>query len=205
MSVSIKNSREKTRRHRAQVAAFGAALGALAVGQATPAEAAVIDLTSFIDPQINSFGGYASLGLAIDLGPAGFFNQFNDSYGKQLSGNFGGMSFVSARASSILTSDRQWGGFLDPGVSGTRTVGFRTNASQLGWIRLNLGGFEGDIRYLAAAFNNTPGESIHVGSTAEVVPEPAAVTLVGLGLLALGARGVRRLREQREGTATDAR
>ncbi len=207
MRASVKNSKKQTTRHRTQVAAFGAALGSLAVGQAAPAEASVVDLTSVVNTNLVEFGGPASAGEFVSLGAPGFFYQFNDTIGKTLS-TFGGgvVGFVSARASSILTSDPRnppaWDSFFNIGADadGIRTFGFLTDLGQLGWIRLDLGGTGGDIHYLAAAFNDEPGAPIHIGST----PEPATTALLGLSLLAMGARGVRRLREQRKPAGTDA-
>ena len=63
---------------------------------------------------------------------------------------------------------------------------------------MSLGGPAGDITYLAAAFHPTPSGAIEKGETAPVsVPEPPTAMLAGLGLLAMGAKGVRRLRRRR--------
>jgi PEP-CTERM motif len=203
MRASMKNSKKQATRHRTHVAAFGAALGSLAVGQAAPAEASVVDLTSVVNTNLVEFGGFADAGEIVSLGAAGSFYQFNDTFGKTLNTNGGGIAgFVSARASSNLTSDRFFTGGINfgPSSDGIRTFGFVTDLGQLGWFRLDLGGTGGDVHYIAAAFNDEPGAPIHIGST----PEPATTALLGLSLLAMGARGVRRLREQRKPTGTDA-
>ena len=73
-------------------------------------------------------------------------------------------------------------------------LAFKNQSGQVGWIKMNLGGLGGDIHYLAGAYNDREGGTIHVGA----VPEPATTGLAALGLLALGARGVRRLRASRQ-------
>jgi hypothetical protein len=204
MRASVKNSKKQATRHRTHVAAFGAALGSLAVGQAAPVEASVVDLTSVVNTNLVEFVSGGLGGEIVSLGAAGSFFQYNDAIGKTFFTSFGGaagiVGFVSANATSILTVDRTFVGTLNPGVDGIRTFGFLTDQNQVGWFRLDLGGAGGDIHYLAAAFNDEPGAPIHIGST----PEPATTALLGLSLLAMGARGVRRLREQRKPTGTDA-
>jgi hypothetical protein len=204
MRASVKHSKKQATRHRTHVAAFGAALGSLAVGQAAPAEASVVDLTSVVNTNLVEFVPGIG-GEVVILGAAGSFYQYNDGIGKTFFANFGGaagiVGFVSASATSILTADRrQFVGTVNPGLDGIRTFGFLTDEDQVGWFRLDLGGAGGDIHFLAAAFNDEPGVPIHVGST----PEPATTALLGLSLLAMGARGIRRLRQQRKPVGTDA-
>ena len=115
-----------------------------------------------------------------------------------------GQRTCCAPSSSAITVGQAFTSALIIGASaaGTATFGFLTNANQVGWIRMNLAGTGGAISYLAAAFNNTPGGTIHSGATA---PEPStAALLAGIGLLAMGAPGIRRLRKRREKDAAIA-
>lgn len=77
-----------------------------------------------------------------------------------------------------------------------------TLGNRLGWIRLTFGdGVETiSVRIVDWAIESEPGVPINAGA----VPEPSTGTLTGLGLLALGARGVRK-RRQRTTTASARR
>ena len=177
------------------VAGFGAALAATA---AVPeADAGIVPLTP--NPTSLAFSDGTLVNLGIGPEPYDFF-QTNDTEGKTLYGvsydatDFNIASFVQAQFSQLITSGLS---FITPLVvsysaAGTATYAFRTKANQFGWIRMNLGGPAGIINYLAAAFNDTPGGTIGAGKLA--VPEPSSAALAGLGALALGALGVRRLR-----------
>ena len=88
---------------------------------------------------------------------------------------------------------------VNPGAD-TLFYGFVTQDGHLGWIQIDFGGSDGDVVYLAGAFNDTPGESIHVGT----VPEPSSGVLTALGLLALGAPGVRARRRRTQKSASAA-
>lgn len=74
--------------------------------------------------------------------------------------------------------------------------GFITDANLAGWLRVTLDGDAGEVTYEGAI--GTMGERIRVGSFAAPditpVPLPGALPLAGLGLVALGAVGLRRKR-----------
>jgi len=178
------------------VTTFGAALASTYL--APSAEAAIVTLTP--NPGSVPFSGGGTYGLYIELIPgAASFYQFNDTIGKSIGAALGLVGFGSAQASNEITANQGFASFLSilPNQAGTQTLGFLTTANQVGWIRINFGGTGGAVTYLAAAFNDTPGGSIHAGDTTPV-PEPGSLALAALASLALGARGVRRLRESRK-------
>jgi hypothetical protein len=181
------------------VTTFGAGLACASL--APTAEAAIVDLTP--TPQSVPFGGISfvdTVGFA--GGTSLVLFQFNDLYGKGLvAGTLFGVGQLNglraAPASNTITIGQSFQPYfllIPTTASGTRTYAFRTASNQLGWFRLNFGGFAGPVTYLAAAYNTTPGESIHSGTTA--VPEPTSGALLALTALAAGARGVKRAREK---------
>jgi hypothetical protein len=205
MRPTTKSSRQATTPLFKQAATFGAAVSALVVANAAGAEAAIVDLTPTIGSVSIPFLGPASAGSFVNLGPLGSFYQWNDTYGKTI-GAFDAFGFRPAQASSVASPATIAGAGevnFGTGATGTVFVAF-TQGNYAGWLKLNLGGSGGAIHYLAAAYNDTPGGTIHVGSTSGgEAPEPATTALIALGLLALGARGVQRLRESRRASSPD--
>lgn len=203
MPRSLKKRKKRLRKY---VAGFGAAMSTLAM---TPhADGTVVSLTA--DPGAVSYSAARTSPIGVNViaeKPNFDFIQFNDSRGKSfLAAGTVISGFRQVAFSSAITTGQTFtGGFsLSPSASGTATYGFRTTANQVGWIRMDLGGPGGPISYLAAAFNDTPGGSIGAGHVvAAPIPEVSTGTffLAGLGTLALGAVGVRRLRKRRSETS----
>ena len=88
-------------------------------------------------------------------------------------------------------------------------IGVRLADGDFGWIRIRVAsnGTAGNSGFTTTIFDwayEDSGQPIHIPDTASVpnpgseVPEPSTVSLVGLGALALGARGVRKLRSRQE-------
>ena len=187
-----------------QLAVFGAALSSLVVLQAPAVEATIVELN--IDPSVNPYipiaaGVFVSL-TAPGTGPFVFF-QYNDLIGKSMYGSTNLLGIALVNPGSLITTGQGFNATVPFSFSssGTATIGFLTTGNQVGWLQFDLGGPAGDITYLAAAFNDEPDGSITAGQLpdAEPVPEPAAMTaLAALSTLALGKKGVRRLRQQRQ-------
>ena len=169
-------------------ASFGAAMTAVYISP-TAVEADIVDLNV---PASAPFGG--SFIFDFVGGSADDFRQFNDSFGKSFTNNGGNgdvVGFVFAPAGNIITTGMVFQtayGVLSTS-SRTATFGFKTVANEVGWIRINFGGFGNPVTYLAAAYNNTPGGQIVSGQSA--IPEPMS-GMGALAGLALGAAGIRR-------------
>lgn len=169
-----------------------------------------------------AFSSFASHSFDL-FNPAGTrknFRQFNDNIGRSFSNNTNTVSFGSLangtanvrlnQLGDILTAGYAFGHIVplsnstsSPGTksdTGIQFIGFMTAANQVGWLKIDMGTGAGDpITYLAAAFNDTAGRPIQVGFYRESapdpsVPEPSSIALLGLGLLATGATGIRKLR-----------
>jgi hypothetical protein len=69
-----------------------------------------------------------------------------------------------------------------------------------GWLRaiIQIGPGTTRVSFPTVVYNNTPGAPVHIGATPAAVPEPSSLALMGLGLLALGSRGVREMRRRKK-------
>ena len=171
-------------------ATFGAAMTSMYA--APELQADIVDLT--FTPGSKAFNSTLEAILLDQVGAS--FSQWNDSVGKTLyAGSLIGVGIVNA--SSILNAGTFVGassinaaaGF-STAATGTAFVGFSFGGN-VGWFSLNLGGAGGAITYLGGQYGNA-GESVHVGGA--VIPEPTS--MAALGVLALGAVGVRRNRKK---------
>jgi len=177
------------------VSRYGVALAGLSLcGHAT---AGVVSLGGNFDAV--EFGYEGAKGVILDQVDSVNVSvgQYNDTYGKTIFPGVGIMKFAMVNWSQTLTSEfftSNTGFSFSTSKSGTELFGFLTESKHVGWFQVDFGGFEGDIVYLAGAYSDIPGENIRVGS----VPLPPSSGLMALGLLAAGASGVRKLREQKQ-------
>jgi hypothetical protein len=202
---------------KAAVTTFGAALTSLNI--APQLEAAIVDLSGNFDPTSVSTSTSDAIDFIPDLAGPDFF-QYNDftssstststtrngtntftntnTIGKRLlafyPANIVGVNLKSAN--EIISAGSSFTATLNfsSSASGTVTIGFKTAGNNVGWWQMDLGGYEGEVVFLAAAWNNAGGP-ILAGTLS--VPEPTSAALAGLAALALGASGVRRLRKRR--------
>ncbi len=212
-------TKKYTRRPKpAHVAAYGAALSTLALAPQAQASSIVALHAS---PSALAYSGGTTVNLFTSGSAKVFsFRQFNDTVGKSLitsiyntdtgSTRFGGPIKLISVSNSLTVGALSLGAFcagenstayygvcFGPSASGTQTFGFENSSGNLGWFQLNLGGNGGPVTFLAGAYNTGVGDPIHVGAGGgSTVPEPTAIGLAGLGLLALGATEIRRRRRK---------
>ena len=91
--------------------------------------------------------------------------------------------------------------YFTTGATGTIYIGFRAtsaNGGGVGWFGASLGGSQGDIVYNAGnggQYGNN-GESLVVGNGSGPSEVPELGSAYGVGLLAMGAVGIRRRRRE---------
>ena len=177
---------------RKQAATFGVAMSAIAGAEI--AEGAVVSLTP--NPGTVPWSTYRS----VSLGVSGLsFLAVNATVYKAFgNAGFGSLSsFRGTTAGNLITTGLSFKSVytaVPSSASGTQTFAFKTASNNLGWIRIHFGGTGGADTDLAAAYETTAGAPIVAGA----VPEPGAGALFGLGLLALGAVGVKKRRRRTE-------
>ncbi len=173
----------------ATAASFGAAMTSLYA--APELQASIVTLT-FSPGSISTNTGVNP--IVIDqLGTAPAFSQWNDNVGKTMSaaGNLASFTLVALSQSLVAaTFSGTVGIVFSANATGSVYIGFRDTSGNVGWFSLNLGGAGGAVVYQTGEWGNA-GETVRVGGTA-AIPEPGTAT--GLGLLALGAIGMRRRR-----------
>lgn len=147
-------------------------------------------------------GGFASnLGLGISIA------------GKNFAGGNNNLAQENHFHSTYNSHINLFGNFLPHGANAKATgyIGFKTNLrghTYYGWLRVqvanNAFGDPSEVSLVAKAGDpgiygafGLPGDDIKAGEIAPV-PEPSAAAIGGLGLLALGAAGVREMRRRRK-------
>lgn len=201
---------------------YGAASAALVVGSA--AEASVMytsGLPIIIGGSAGTHTGYLDIdGYGTDFG----FRVINVTNGTSSFGKVEGFGLTEGnliassdfRALNYTNSDRVGPVVFTEGFQGTKGEGVEIGTDinvlgvnfvgqsgggiHAGWIQVDVNtgpkGAPIGLEIIRAAWETTPDTAIHVS-----VSEPEATWLLGLGLLAMGATGIRRMRKNREAEA----
>ncbi|MGJ3243051.1 MAG: hypothetical protein ACFE0O_08880 [Opitutales bacterium] len=113
-------------------------------------------------------------------------------------------SSIGATVASFVLGDRvvmSYGNAAGGLTAGTQYIGFffdNNGTNNFGWAKVTLtnGGQFGTFTIEEWAYDDS-GADIRVGDTVSAIPEPEAAA-IGLGALALGAAGLRRLRKNKQ-------
>ena len=183
---------------------FGAAAASI---YAAPELMASIETISFNPGSVawTSSSTLRSVSMSTSVnGNIGAFNMWNDSVGKTLAFDSSNMaSWRSVSAGEVLNTSTFTGdtGSWSNSTTATGTVyqGFRSLDGNVGWFSVQLNGSQGDVVYgtAGAQFGNE-GESVTVGQSPGPGPGevPELGSAYGVGLLAMGAIGIRRRRRE---------
>lgn len=184
---------------------FGAAAASIYAAPELSASIVNLDFTPSSAPW-TSASTLRSISVQSTGGAAvGGFSQWNDSIGKSFSFNGNFASWAIAAAGEVLNtsnfSGTSSGFYFTTGATGTIYIGFRAtsaNGGGVGWFGASLGGSQGDIVYNAGnggQYGNN-GESLVVGNGSGPSEVPELGSAYGVGLLAMGAVGIRRRRRE---------
>jgi hypothetical protein len=176
---------------------FGAALSALYTAPELPADIVPVSFVPGSVPYNSTNVVTYSVNLLTTDGYIGSILQFNDFLGKTAIAltQMSSIKLVDAGQSlSPLTFLGSAAVTFSPSATGTVYIGFRALSGNVGWFGMNLGGAGNPLVYNAgngSQYGNA-GETVLVGSST-AIPEPG---LTGLALLACGAVGIRRRRQE---------